>query len=148
MDTLNHPTTLDFNPEILAAQKTTHLETNLASATIQEGNLFVEIGQQRLETYRIFPDTLLVNSITNTLAGMLINIYPNPASSDKLNIEIHDYKTPVILKIYNAKGQLIITENLKSRINHLDLNNYPTGIYLFSFESERKNSIKKVVITH
>jgi alpha-mannosidase len=148
MASTDQPTTLDFNPEVLAAQKTTHLETDIHAAAVEEGNLFAEIGQQRLETFRIYPDTLVVTSNPSIEKEMRVQISPNPVSTNKLKIEIPNLSKTVVLKVFTPKGQLVLNKNLDFKISFIDLKTYPTGVYLFSFESEGKRTTKKVLITN
>lgn len=45
--------TLDFTRPATTATRTTHIETDIAPATVTNGNLVANIGQQQMQTYRI-----------------------------------------------------------------------------------------------
>ncbi len=58
--------TADFAYQVLDARQATHLETDMASAPVEQGNLLLLTGQQKMETYRVFlgPDIYCASNIT------------------------------------------------------------------------------------
>ncbi len=146
MDTINQTVTVDFAGEVISGTKTTHLETDLMSALVEEGKLRVNLGQQRLETFRVFMDEL-TDSIPKNPTEFNINIFPNPNATGKLRIEIEGYDAPVSLKVYNTKGQLVLEKTINYKYHDLQMKNFPSGLFLFSFETNSQQLTKKVLIT-
>ncbi len=70
-----------------------------------------------------------------------ILIYPNPTTGD-LNIETHDIKNYQV-KIYSMIGkQIFAGKNIK----HLNISNYPEGIYLIKINSGKENITQKIIL--
>ncbi len=70
-----------------------------------------------------------------------IEIYPNP-TKDKINISIEEIKNSNIF-IYDMTGHLIFQQSLTNKINLIDLNFLPVGVYVIKvvgidFSVERK----------
>jgi hypothetical protein len=72
--------------------------------------------------------------IVNPLAGLKINLYPNP-NNGRFIIESHGYELKdVVLEIFNEKGQLIWNREIDDTTGTLhesvELNEVPDGMYL------------------
>jgi alpha-mannosidase len=146
MDTEAQPGIIDFAGEVLSAKKTTHLETDRMSAMVEEGKLNVNIGQQKMETFRVFLDEL-IDSIPKNQSESNINIFPNPNTTGNLRIEAEGYDFPITLKIYTPKGQLLVEEKIHYKYHDLQINDFPSGLLLFTLESNGQHFTKKVLIT-
>ena len=57
LDNQSESNTVSFASNALEAKRTTHLETDIEPATVSQGALQSTIGQQKMETYRVFLDT-------------------------------------------------------------------------------------------
>jgi hypothetical protein len=58
-----------------------------------------------------------------------IKVYPNPADRI-INIEyIESIDQPVNLTIYNSRGNVVITRQIKSSKTQIGINNLPAGVY-------------------
>jgi len=145
MDTLDHSSVFDFTSDVLMAKKTTHLETDLENAMITDGNLIAELGQQKMETFRVFLDAS-PNSTYFAPEELMVNVFPNPLSSNVLFVETQATDEKINLNVFNLKGQLILNRILENSKNEIDLNQYPSGIYIFSFEENDKRVSKKVFV--
>jgi hypothetical protein len=144
----NRETTIDLGPQILEAYKTSHIETNLESIPVMAGNLTVDIGQQKIETFRLFIDrTAIITEHTSVKKKSNIYLYPNPVSN-LLHIEVPAQPDRTKLKIYNAKGQLLFTRAISNPEVVLDVSPYPNGVYLFSFEERDGISTRKIIINN
>ena len=69
-----------------------------------------------------------------------INIFPNP-TSDFINIK-SDEKIKSV-KLYNASGSLIKTEN--NEFSRINISNLPKGNYLISIETDSGIETKKII---
>ncbi len=72
LDTLGQENTVRFASEVLSAERATHLETGIAPIPPEQGALAANIGRQRMETFRVFPDALsfycsTASTITETI---------------------------------------------------------------------------------
>lgn len=65
-----------------------------------------------------------------------LTIYPNPIQ-DKLYIE-EDERKINSLKIRNASGKLILTENIVAKQTEINFSSLPAGVYFISFEQNGK----------
>lgn len=66
-------------------------------------------------------------------------IYPNP-STNHVFIERENEKEE-ILKIFDAKGQVLCTKSLFSKLEKIDLSNLHSGLYLYSIENKETGKI-------
>lgn len=69
-------------------------------------------------------------------------LYPNPANNE---ITVSGLTNQYTLKIQDAAGKLIYTENINSNTKNIDLTNFDNGIYSISLESETAILTKKFV---
>ncbi|MFC4686481.1 T9SS type A sorting domain-containing protein [Epilithonimonas pallida] len=81
-------------------------------------------------------DQLVVSEVAKTE----INVFPNPIS-DFINIKSNQAIRSV--KLYNAAGLLIKTENSNS--SKIDMSSFPKGNYLISIETETGTETKKII---
>ncbi|HMB99520.1 MAG TPA: T9SS type A sorting domain-containing protein [Flavobacteriaceae bacterium] len=79
---------------------------------------------------------------TNNYSLEKIKIFPNPVSSNYVNIATTQ-DLDVIL--YNVLGKQILTEKVTSSQNTIDLSNFNKGIYLVKLISENGQVIKKLI---
>ncbi|SDE80518.1 T9SS type A sorting domain-containing protein [Epilithonimonas hungarica] len=81
-------------------------------------------------------DQLSVSDISKTQ----INIFPNP-TSNFINIKSNEIIKSV--KLYNASGSLIKTEN--ANLSKIDISTFPKGNYLISIETDSGIETKKII---
>lgn len=132
LDTLDHITTLDFASAVTGARKTTHLETDLATLPVQQENLTVAIGQQKIETFRIFlnnnlpltqPDTVKMIRYTCNAAGSGTQVIKLRATNgcDSI-VEITTRFIPFTYSIQKADAACATAQN--GQITISDAQNY------------------------
>ncbi len=95
-------------------------------------------------------DTINVTWITNPGFSELqnkeiFNVYPNPAK-DKLFLSTTGINNNYVISIYDMKGQLIYSKNLKSNHLEIDISNWSSGFYQIVYHSESKYIVKKLII--
>ena len=149
MDEVKREVTFDFGPQIMRAFKTSHIETDIMPLAVSEGNLKVEIGKQKLETFRLFFDnTNLITDLEEKIKKKVrINLSPNPAS-DQLYIDISGNSHPLNMKVFRLDGQLLLQRKIKKPKEVLDVSIFPTGVYFFSFEGKEETITKKIIVSH
>lgn len=92
--------------------------------------------------------------LTSTTSELLLDnsliITPNPAEEDiTATIDLEAISKNVKITIYNIQGQVIETRNLSNVQNEqveIALNNYSSGIYLFSVTSDFGHTIKRFIV--
>ncbi len=72
-----------------------------------------------------------------------IKIYPNPAKN-RLVVEIEDDNA--LLTIYNLNGQSILTHQLNSNREEIDISDVSSGIYFYKIDGESANLTKGKII--
>lgn len=87
------------------------------------------------------------DSIPNSIEGIEqnnIEIFPNPAI-DEININNVDFEFNTA-EIFDITGKLIISTELNSGNNNIDLAKIKTGIYFIKFSNEESTEVKKLII--
>ncbi|MCB9274522.1 MAG: T9SS type A sorting domain-containing protein [Lewinellaceae bacterium] len=139
--------TASFSGEVSGAWKTTHLETDIGPAAINQGGLQATIGQQAMATFRLFVG--LANSTHDNHQVIRpepsIRLFPNPAS-ESLSIEVPGVMGVVKLKVYDMAGNEAMSRTLESGHIKLDVSKLQPGVFLFVFEGKNRRLAQKVVI--
>jgi len=73
-----------------------------------------------------------------------LDIYPNP-SDGIINIEIESINIAVI-EIYNVNGTLILSKEIDSKSEKINISNFPKGIYTVRLIKDRAVNFGKVVV--
>ncbi|MCK4678924.1 MAG: T9SS type A sorting domain-containing protein [Bacteroidales bacterium] len=76
-----------------------------------------------------------------------IKISPNPTLS-RVNIELREFHGNVIIQLFNSSGENLFTKSYNPHINksiHINLQNYPNGIYLLKINSNNYSKTKKII---
>lgn len=89
---------------------------------------------------RVYDISDLTSTISEFTYKNQIKIYPNPTLGT-LNIE--GIKLPVELTIRNINGQIILNQNLESKL--LNFDKYPNGIYFISLKNNKRIETFKIV---
>ncbi|MEI6820460.1 MAG: choice-of-anchor J domain-containing protein [Bacteroidota bacterium] len=80
-----------------------------------------------------------INETTND--KVFVNVYPNPASN-YINIKTNNNIKK--LKLFNALGQVVLTNENKSKSISLNISQLKQGFYTLSIETERGISVQKI----
>jgi hypothetical protein len=106
-------------------------------------------------TNTLVTDMILIshNIVLDVITGMDENrlseyrIYPNPATSNTLNISFDDPEGVESITVFNTSGQLMISEMNISEQVQLDISNLVEGLYIVKVNhSNGQTSTKKVVV--
>jgi len=106
-------------------------------------------------TNTLVTDMILIshNIVLDVITGMDENrlseyrIYPNPATSNTLNISFDDPEGVESITVFNTSGQLMISEMNISEQVQLDISNLVEGLYIVKVNhSNGQISTKKVVV--
>ncbi len=73
-----------------------------------------------------------------------VTIHPNPT---KGLVTVSNLKEDTVLTVYNILGKKVVTQNISSINNTVNISKYPKGIYLFTFKDKQGlEATKKVVL--
>jgi len=91
--------------------------------------------------------TINVSSCTGVeeLYSTQFNINPNP-TSDYLTIELKDLNLiGAVLEMYEITGKLISSNKIDINNYHIDLSNYPKGMYMLRITHDNKQLVRKII---
>lgn len=71
-----------------------------------------------------------------------VSIFPNPASSQ---VTINTSEANSSLKVYGLLGDLMLTRNLTTGSNRININDFPNGLYYFSIESPKGKKVERII---
>lgn len=84
-----------------------------------------------------------IDEENNTNKDLFLKIYPNPAK-DILTIQTKEKGS---LVLYNAKGQILIEQNIQNLENEIDISRFANGLYMIAFSTEKGQSYQKIIIS-
>lgn len=73
-----------------------------------------------------------------------INFYPNP-TKDKISFNIY-FQEDVQVNVYNSYGIIVVESEINKIKNEISLSDISSGIYYVELISDRKKSIRKLII--
>jgi hypothetical protein len=77
----------------------------------------------------------------------LVKVWPNP-NQGRLNIELPlNISLPASLRLSNAQGQVMISQNLDQLTQVIDLGTLPSGLYFYQLQSTELNIVGKLLLT-
>lgn len=74
---------------------------------------------------------------------MITNIYPNPASG---YVSVVTTKPNAVLKVVGMQGQVILTQQINSNNQEIDISRFNSGLYLFMVTTELSTYTQKVIV--
>ncbi|HZG00113.1 MAG TPA: T9SS type A sorting domain-containing protein, partial [Chitinophagales bacterium] len=74
-----------------------------------------------------------------------LNVYPNPAS-DVLTVVPSEYGNDALLSVYNVTGELLLQTTQHNKMEQLDLQKFPSGVYVIQVTSKETSLTQKVVL--
>ena len=101
------------------------------------------IGCQSFEMpFRVY---VIPTGTSESINEVELQLFPNPASSD-VKVEINGIPE-VQLEIFNSIGQLIESRKIKNT-SSIDVSDYSTGIYYFTFMSKGNWQSSRLMVLH
>ena len=80
----------------------------------------------------------------NDIESNYLSVFPNPTAG-LLNLQFPSAVSGT-LKVYNSKGKLVLSKNVSSDREQVDLQNAADGLYYAVYEEEERRIVKKVVL--
>lgn len=114
--------------------------TGLATMFASDGSLFA-IGSRNMYVFHYNADALSTNE--NSISSKTI-VAPNPFS-DKLTITINEINLPTNATIFDVTGKELLSKNLESNSNELELSSLQSGIYFCQLTSVAKTETVKII---
>jgi alpha-mannosidase len=143
--------TLHGNSAVLSAKNTSHVETDLSDANVLNDNLVENIGSQEMKTFRIFLDSigLNTNDTSDSAHRPKIFVYANP-TSDIINILGNHmpngrcrFSLTTILGQTLFQDQVIITDAKIER--QISLKGLASGMYFLEIGSDKTKQVFKII---
>ncbi len=107
--------------------------TNYNTDTLNTNSTNLVPGREGTSYYYIDDVTLIDQttvSVNELNVSTKISLYPNPAK-DVLNIDLGTLKEDTKINIYNAFGELVLTEHLTTQNSSLKTHHLLSGIYFY-----------------
>ncbi len=84
--------------------------------------------------------------ITNNENEVFVSLFPNPTNGI-IHIDIvNELNNNMDVRIYNAMGQIIMTQSIQNGITELDLSFFTKGLYFLQLHFEGKTRTQKLVV--
>lgn len=122
-----------------------HEESAQLKWTVEAHNLF---GSKLANTANLITlirpaDTTTVNSMAAPSSSTVI-VYPNPVY-DMLTVEWPSIWEQGTLYVYDALGELVLTQPMQPGLHRIDFSSYPSGFYSIKIFSEEETQDIKVI---
>jgi hypothetical protein len=88
--------------------------------------------------------TKFTTSITKSLNNEMIAISPNPATN-MATITVQNYTPDSKITVYNASGSVITSMPVTTAHTQLDVNLYPTGVYIVKYADANRTYCQKLL---
>ncbi len=75
----------------------------------------------------------------------LYSVYPNPGSGIFKITHSENLRGPISINVYTSIGKLILSKKNISNELEINLEDYPDGLYFFTFQNDREKSVLKVL---
>ncbi|MCF8374644.1 MAG: T9SS type A sorting domain-containing protein [Bacteroidales bacterium] len=126
--------TIDGSLPVLSAYNTSHVETDINSATLVNGNLSESIGEQEIKSFRLFFGDIALgrNSIQNDCT---IKVYPNP-TGEILTIDVNYPIENSLIRILNLTGKEVLNKELVSKHSEINIGALSSGIYFVRIDDK------------
>jgi len=72
-------------------------------------------------------------------------IYPNP-TQDILHVMLPVFESNIVLTVYDILGNQLIEKNITQKKSQLDMERFPSGMYLLKIETENGEMTKRVIV--
>lgn len=138
---------LDFTWTPVNLSSTQWLTESVDLSTYSEQTIFLGFHYFGDNLHEVFIDDIKLHSITSIeqLTKNGIKIYPNPTSGE-LNISFNELKNNAIVTIFDLRGKVIQKENIKQKVNTLNMNSLPKGVYLLQLDMGLEKFTTKFMI--
>ncbi|KAA9340916.1 beta strand repeat-containing protein [Adhaeribacter soli] len=88
-----------------------------------------------------------ISGIADALAGMSVDVYPNPATGS-FNVKLKGYQKDATVVLYNLAGQQIAAEKVTAEGNakNISLKGLAAGTYLLKVTSEKGVQVTRLIV--
>lgn len=88
---------------------------------------------------------IVVETIEDNNSGFTLNYYPNPVKNI-LTIELDDEMTKgAVIQLFDLSGKVIINKIVNGQTQNLNLENLPSGIYIFTLTTAGNKIIRRII---
>lgn len=114
---------------------------NINSIYSDGTTLFIGTGNG---LYSLPVTEVVTDFATNTVRENELLVYPNPAKN-AITVQLNKPKNGYLLNIYNLQGQLLLSHEISSGKNNVDINTFSVGTYFVKFLSNGNVTTRKFV---
>lgn len=138
-----------ISPEVIASAGE-HYENGSAQLSWTLGEVMIDTYDNgtNILTQGFHQTQLTVTSVEEVLAGIRLNIYPNP-TSEVLNIDLGNNESDIELQLFDMSGKLVHKAKIEAYQTKyvVPMNQVATGNYLVQMQSidGKMNSTHKVM---
>ena len=90
-------------------------------------------------------DCINTTGISNSLPGEQVMLYPNPVKSI-LNVSVQQSPEKYNYKIYNVAGKMVLSGNMVSNPQQIDLSELNKGLYFIELQSDQNKISKRISV--
>jgi hypothetical protein len=92
-----------------------------------------------------FTGSMLFTGIKNNLINTGINLYPNPSNTGVFNVNLEN-SSKAILTVYDMIGNQIMSKEVHSGNQTIDLSDHSNGNYFVRIISDKETITKKIIV--
>lgn len=109
-------------------------------------NCNVYVGRSYSQSTVISKYSDVINSVASNVLNSSFEIFPNPAN-DQFTIRWEGEANSAELKVYDALGALLMSEQIQKGDNHISTEHLPAGMNVIQLASNGKVIHSKIVVT-
>lgn len=118
-------------------------KTGLPNVIVDELEIHYGVGKIRAATFGRGIWESVLHTLPNGIASdylSYISVYPNPVSNHfVLSIPKNLVENKVVLNIYNLAGQIVLSKDIKTSHEHVDISVLTSGYYIYELRSDSES---------
>ncbi|MFN7013983.1 MAG: T9SS type A sorting domain-containing protein [Bacteroidia bacterium] len=101
-----------------------------------------------IDSLTVFVCDSIANPTPSPDTGFTFSIYPNPGQVT-VTLNFTSLQEDVIMYIYDARGRLVLKQNIAKGIKTMELNiaNLASGVYVLKLQNSEIKEVRKIIKT-
>ncbi len=115
--------------------------------TTANGNYTLQVTANGCPSALSAVRNVTTSGMTDNLAGMSVQVYPNPASGS-FNVKLNGYQKEASVVLYNLAGQLNATNKVAAdgKAKNIDIKGLAAGTYMLKVTSDKGVQVTRLVV--